>query len=266
MKENNKKLTLFLLIALTSLPFFIFIKQPQWSDSSKVLLYLSSVVGYIGISLMVWQLVIGTRSIAGLFFKDLPGLLKIHSFLGKYGTILVFTHPIFYILSSKLSFTYLFNIHLEEGYERYVTLGRLAFFSLIIIWLTSAIVRGSIKYRPWKYIHYLSYPALGFSLLHIPDIGNSVTESGVRFMWLGLVAVSLIAFALRMRHLFGYGKMKFELIDKKEISPSVRQFQLKPLNQSFKIGRGQYIYLQKNLWGKNTHLAYWTLINQLAKF
>lgn len=199
---------------------------------------------------MVWQLIIGTRSIAGLFFKDLPGLIKIHSFLGKYGTILVFTHPIFYILSQKLSLTYLFSIQIGEGYERYVTFGRLAFFALAGIWLTSAIVRSSIKYRPWKYIHYLSYPALGFSLLHVPDIGNSVTESGVRFMWLAMVATSLIAVALRMRHLFGYGKMQFELVDKNQVSPNVFQFQLRPIEGTFRIGRGQYIYIQKKLWGE----------------
>lgn len=235
---------------ITTVPFLVMVKYPDFGNFSSVMLYLSSVVGYAGIALMAWQLVLGTRSIAGLYFKDLPGLLKIHSWLGKYGILLIFSHPIFYILSTKDPISYIFKLKLDDGYEQAVTYGRLAFFGLLALWLTSAIVRGMIKYRPWKYIHYLAYPILALSLLHVPDIGNSISESSVRFAWLAMVAVSLICGALRLRHFFGYGKLQFELVSKKLISPSVWQFQLAPLNSSFQIGREQYVYLQAKLWGE----------------
>ena len=44
-------------------------------------------------------------------------------------------------------------------------MGRFALLAILLIWLSSAIVRGAISYRPWKYLHYLAYPVLFLSLL-----------------------------------------------------------------------------------------------------
>jgi DMSO/TMAO reductase YedYZ heme-binding membrane subunit len=46
--------------------------------------------------------------------------------------------------------------------EFHITLGRFALVLTLIVWITSAIVRSKIKWRPWKYIHLLSYPILFF--------------------------------------------------------------------------------------------------------
>ena len=154
MSEKSKRYTLLGVITLLALPFFVAVSLPkQWGlDSTNIKsisLYLSSVTGYIGLSLLIWQVVLGTRSISGLFFANLPSTLKLHRQIGTYGIAIFALHPILVLFAYSESILYIFLPSLRTEYEQAVTYGRLAFMGILLIWLSSAVLRSKIAYRPW---------------------------------------------------------------------------------------------------------------------
>lgn len=252
MNEKHKFYVLFVLIAISILPFLTIVKLPtSWTNFRDLSLYLSSFCGYVGVALMLWMFILGTRSIIGLYFNDLPKTLKIHRWLGTYGLIFILLHPIFIALHYSENFiTYTLLPNISSEFEKHVTFGRIAFLSMAIIWLTSAIVRGKIAYRPWKYIHYLSYVALPLSFLHVPTIGSSFGQQLVQVYWYSFIAIFMMCTALRMRHLFGYGKVSYKIIEHTQISSDVYLLVLEAIDAGVHVQSGQYVYVQRSLYSE----------------
>lgn len=253
--EKNKKRILYLLIAITSIPFFFAVNMPaSWGlDSANlktIAQYISAVAGYIGVSLILWELILGTRSVTGLFFDDVPKTLKIHSWLGKYGTLLIFLHPLLITYSYGEGLFYSFIPNLSTDFNQAVTYGRLAFFILLAVWVTSALLRGNIKYRPWKYIHYLVYFMLPLIFLHVPDVGSSFANTFIQFYWYLFIIIFLIFISLRMRHLFGYGKVYYQITSHQQILSDTYLLKLVPQEKTIDIKLGQYIYIQRSLFAE----------------
>jgi predicted ferric reductase len=118
-------------------------------------------------------------------FQDLAPVLKIHKWLGKYGLIAIFLHPILITISYGESWLYSFIPQLSTVAERHIMLGQIPFWLLLIVWLTSAIVRDRIAFRPWRYIHWLAYICVTFALLHVPDLGSQEsTVTAVKAIYL----------------------------------------------------------------------------------
>lgn len=249
MSEARKQQLVVFGLLLTTIPFFFIVDMPtSWTSLKALALYLSTVAGYIGLAFLTWSFVLGTRSVSGLFFSDLPSKLKLHRQLGTYGIIVFVLHAILVVIALSLPLTYLITPELDGlGYERAVTFGRFALYGLLLIWFTSAIVSKAINYRPWKYIHYIAYPVLFLSLLHIPATGTSFSNRAVLFYWSVFVSIILLCVALRMRHLFGFGKVVYEIEKNKALTEDVQLLRLRATNKAIDIHAGQYIYLQPSL-------------------
>ncbi|MCA9327291.1 ferric reductase-like transmembrane domain-containing protein [Candidatus Saccharibacteria bacterium] len=254
MSEQSKRNALVWLMALTMLPLPYIVALPNMAMASSFWLYVSAVTGYLGLVMLMWMFILGTRSVMGLFFNDLAPVLSIHKWLGKYGTLLVFAHPVAIALSYGVNMlTYTLVPALDDGsFERTVTWGRFALWALIIIWITSALVRDRIAFRPWKYIHYLAYVALPLALLHIPAIGSSYRSlDAPRAYFMSVLALFFIFAFLRIRHLFGLGKARYVVTKHLEISPDVWMVAMRPEGRAISLRRGQYIYLQWSLLGES---------------
>jgi 3-phenylpropionate/trans-cinnamate dioxygenase ferredoxin reductase subunit len=253
MAETTKRTITLLLIVLTTLPFVFIVKHPaSWAISAEnapsLAHYLSSVLGYIGIGLLLWMYILGTRSIVGLYFRDLSWTLKIHKWLGTYGVLFVFLHPFLsaYVYGENL-LTYWIAPRLSGEFQQHVTYGRIGFLALLIVWVTSALIREKISYRPWKYIHYLSYIALPLGILHVREIGVSQGLAWVDFYFYSFIVVYLVITALRARHLVGFGKVDFEIAEHKQLSDDVHLIKLVHPQKRIAIRTGQYVYLQRSL-------------------
>ena len=99
-----------------------------------------------------------------------------HTWLGKYGTLLIFLHLIFVTIGFGESWLYSLITNIISSYEFNVTLGRIAIYGLLIVWVSSAILRSRMSYRVWRYLHYLSYAIIPSALLHIL-VGSIYAES-----------------------------------------------------------------------------------------
>jgi len=253
--EKQKYRLLIGLIFLTILPLPL-IAHPSrlmFTDVASFMLYSSSVLGYLGIVLLLWMYVLGTKSVIGLYFRDMASVMKVHKWLGTYGTLFIFAHP----LAAALAYgqnVILYSIlpNLSTNFDIYVTWGRFALYALIIIWVTSAIARGAIGYRPWKYIHYVAYVALPLSLLHIPTIGVAFeSERPAKLYFFVAVLVWVVFSLLRFRHLFMLGKLSYTVVSQQAATPEIMYLVMMP-NQPARIShfKGQFIYLQMNLLGE----------------
>lgn len=252
MTEKNKRSFLLILMTLSVLPLpFIVQQSVTWGINAGSWLYLSAVTGYFGLLGLLWMYILGTKSVMGLYFRDLAPVYKLHGWLGKYATLLVFVHPLAIALSygaSMLTYTWLPNF--GTSFEQSVTWGRFAFWALLIVWFTSALVRGRMSYRPWKYLHYLAYVALPLSLLHIPSIGSSYKVlSFPRVYFMGVLFLAVVFSVLRLRHLFMLGRAEYEVIRHDTIAKDTQLLRLKPVGRVLTPKPGQYVYVQASLLG-----------------
>ncbi len=246
----RKKLIIAALIA-SILPFILLVSWPTAAESSGVslkayTLFATSVFGLIGALIMLWEFLLGTRVLIRKVFPDMIWSLKLHRWLGTYGSLLVWLHPLLAIYSLGLSFWYVFSPNFSSRYETYISYGRIAFLLFIAIWVTSAVVRGRIKYRPWKYIHLSSYVLLPLVLLHAMVNGIQLAQSSLLlYYWYGLAIVYLILVAVRVGYQFGYGKQAYKIINIKT-NGDLAVLQLRHTDRGSAITPkpGQYVYLQ----------------------
>ncbi len=252
MSERKKRKCTVWLIIFSLAPLPLLVQMPQWNLASSVWLYGSAVTGYVGLVLLLWMYILGTKSVIGLYFRDLAPVLSIHKWLGKYGTLAVFFHPVATAVAygdSIISYTLFPN--LSQSFERSVTWGRFALYALGVVWLTSAVVRSRLGFRPWKYVHYLSYVALPLALVHVPSIGSSYHAlDAPRMYFMSVLFLLMPVSVLRLRHLFSLGRARFTLVEQAEVSPGVWRIVLTPEGRNVRVRRAQYVYLQWSLFGE----------------
>lgn len=251
-RHRKGKLLIVATMVAMAIPFLFWVKFPAldgWGAQSltRLATYGALLSGFVGTVVLLWQYILGSRTMSAHLTTDLQWSIGLHKNLGIYGTLLIFLHPLLIMYSYGEDFLYTIVPNVSSTFEYYVTLGRFAFIILLIIWATSALLRGKIKYRPWKYIHYLTYVLLPFSLLHAPPIGTTLNNSPlVLAYWYGLSAVFIFVTLLRIRSLFGYGKQPYEITLNQQVARDIFLIRLKPLGRILTPTRGQFLYLQNS--------------------
>jgi predicted ferric reductase len=69
----------------------------------------------------------------------------------------------------------------------------------------------------------------------------------VQFYWFCFIALFLLFTALRMRHLFGYGKVSYEVVRHSQKTKDVYVLHIKSLGKKIELHAGQYVYVQLGL-------------------
>ena len=89
MTEQTKRRILVTLIILSVLPSALLPVAPTHFTLQTTTLYLSTITGYIGVMFLLWMYMLGARSVFGLLFHDLAPVMRIHKWLGKYGSVMI---------------------------------------------------------------------------------------------------------------------------------------------------------------------------------
>ena len=211
---------------------------------------LASVVGYLGVALLFVQITFGSRHIFSFFTKDNVFINKIHKFIGIYGTLLIFSHPFFEMMWREDSLLWIVTPHFSNQFESSLSFGRFALFLLVILWLTSAIMRESIKWRPWKYTHLIAYPLIFLVLFHTPGVGSFFADyTFIRVIWYVLFWMFIVSLLYRLVAWSGVTKKKGKVLKRDMQGDS-----LLILTLSFPKGMkdpeiGQHVYLQARSFG-----------------
>jgi len=246
MTEKSKRSLLIIAILASLLPAFLLMTWPSVVSVSTVSLWLADTLGYIGIVLLLWMYILGAKSVMGIVFRDLAPVLSIHKWIGKYGVLAIFLHPLLVTIGFGESLFYSIVPHIGTLYERHVTLGRISFWLLVLTWFVSAIIRDRVKFRPWKYLHYLAYVCVPFALLHVPNVGSHyMSSSAVKLYFFGLVITFFIITLLRLRGLMNLDKIAYEVVSHTGITDTDNVLYLKPVSDlHIEPKRGQYAYVK----------------------
>jgi len=201
--------------------------------------------------MLFWQMLLGVRLIIKNITGDYSSTVKIHKLLGKYGTIFVLIHPFLesYSYAQNLVFT-LPDFTTEFG--RQITVGRAAFFMAATIWLTSAIIRKSMKYRPWIYLHYLSYPIMFFVFLHARELGTFLnTIPFIKLYFYLLMAGYLVVMAVKAYAVLNFDKKTFKLSKVVKSDGNIFAYTLQPINKRILFLPGQFAYIKTHFFGES---------------
>lgn len=248
MNEKTKRKYLIALIVLSAVPALLLVKYPTLVNAKTLTLYLSAIFGYLGVVSLLWSYILGAKSVMGVVFHDLAPVISIHKWLGKYGTLAIFIHPLLVMFSYGENLLYLIKPELGTEFANHVTLGRIAFLVCVFIWITSAVIRDRIKFRPWRYLHMLGYIALPFAFLHIPDVGSHFMTSTAVKAYVYLLIVTFFVFSLfRLRGLLNVSASRYKIVSHKRLvdeDPEIYFVQLSPEDDRVVPAPGQYVYLK----------------------
>lgn len=248
MNENNKRQLLIIAIIVSLFPTVLLVRFPSMISAKAVAIYISAIAGYAGMVVLLWSYILGAKSVMGIVFRDLAPVLAIHKWLGKYGTLAIFLHPLLIMYGYSASLLYAVLPDTSTRFESHVTLGRISFIIVAVIWVTSALLRGKIKFRPWRYVHLLGYIALPFAFLHVPDVGSQFMGSvAVKGYFFALLIVFIVFTVLRLRGLLGLDKSSYRIVAHRQLvtdDPSVWLLQLRPTSDRIVPAKGQYVYIK----------------------
>lgn len=259
MKLKKLKLPIFLILA-TSLPFLLLLLKVDWSlwNSDREFFWIdfvaviSNIFGFLGIMILYWQFILGSRFIAKYLSKDILELNKLHQFLGKYGFLLVIAHPMLERINYVQDYLWVMLPNLSSQLERHITIGRIAYFSFVLVWLTSAFLRKRMKYRPWLYIHYITYPALLLIFFHSLEIGRYLQEyKALALLWVVMGGLYGIFLCIRILYFLGYLQPKYKLVKKQKVGEDIVLLTFKALGKTISQPKaGQYAYLKAKQFGE----------------
>lgn len=217
----------------------------QWSVAATAY-WASTICGYAGAMTLAWLLLLGSRPASRLLTTDYAGGINLHRWLGTWGAVLIFAHPLLVMLGYSEDLAFLVVPDLSTATARAITLGRVSLWLILLVWVTSALLRGRMSRRPWKYLHFTAYLAAFFLVFHIPLAGFNFSDRpyAAVYYWI-LLALLVVAIAARLGGAWGLGKHRFAVVSNKEISPAVHELQLRQLStRPFAPSPGQFVYLQ----------------------
>lgn len=216
------------------------------------MLVVANIVGYIGLFLIWFQVVFGSRHIFKYLTNDTVLINRWHKQIGIYGMLFFFAHPLLSMMSRLEDFSWIFVPDFSTGTSTYISLGKIAFILLIIIWITSAIIREKIKWRPWKYIHLLSYPVIILAFIHVTYIGTFYhSYIGIRIIWMTMFLMVVFSIILRLCAWGGLLKNKAVITNLEIFNETILFITLKPKTTIYP-SIGQHVYIQSGPW-KSEH-------------
>jgi predicted ferric reductase len=211
---------------------------------------IANILGYIGFILLYTQVVFGSRHVFKYITHDTVLVNRYHSVVGKYAIIFVLLHPLVMLSVWMAEYTWLFTLNFENEIEAHISLGRMALILFLVVWITSALIRSKIKWRPWKWVHLLTYPIVFFTLMHIKDLGTWYKSySIIQFLWAFAVCIFFSAIIIRILTWSGVLKQKYTLVSKQLVGSDLLVIRLKPIGEKLSSTIGQHFFLQTKRFG-----------------
>jgi len=244
---RHRRLQLAIILSIT--PFLWLFTQSTYLGGWTATI--ANLFGFIGAVLILWQFALGNRFVVKRFSPDRISLVKTHIFLGLYGIVFALAHPLLEFFAYGMSWALFINFDLSTEFYQQVMLGRLAFYLLLIVWITSAFLRRKIHYRPWLYIHYLTYPLLLFIFFHATEIGTAINHYPfIQAYWFFLIFVYWGLVLGRLTAFFNLGKPRYSLTNKQTLANGITRYTFTPAGKHITPQVGQFAYIRPSFFGE----------------
>lgn len=246
-----KKIILTLIIISTA-PFFWLSTQTHVLANDATYAF-ANISGLIAGTILWWQFILGSRFINKKFTSDYLGLVSLHTTLGITGGLLAFLHPILEMNVYGTSIEFLYTWSLTTERALHITFGRIGFVLLVVIWVSSALLRKTLKRRPWLYIHYLTYPMMFFIFLHAQTIGSFILEFPlIRGYWMFLALSYSFILIYRLTKFLNLAQPRYLLKNKQQVTDGIVLYTFEPVSsQTLSPKVGQFAYIKPSFFGES---------------
>lgn len=208
------------------------------------LLVAGNIVGYIGAIILWFQAVFGSRHIFKYITSDTVLINRLHKQLGIYGMLLIALHPLLEMMVRLENLLWIITPDFIVPTATYITLGKIAFVLLILVWITSAMIREKIKWKPWKYIHLLAYPLVVLVFIHMKQIGTFMEHyTLIQAIWFSMFLIFILASFARLLAYAGVLKNPAQITELTMVGESIILITFKP-QTLVTPSIGQHIYIQ----------------------
>lgn len=159
--------------------------------------YIVRASGLVAAALIILLILSGIGLITGHTFRLFEPLRAwaIHRAIGISLVVAIFSH-IFFLLFDNYQRYSLEMILIPSISSLWVGFGIFAFYFLVVIIISSLLIVNSHK-KVWKTIHLLSYLTVGLIFFHALNMGTDLKTGLLRYLWLGIGVVILIASMVR---------------------------------------------------------------------
>ncbi len=231
-------------LLLLGLVFCSFLFYVPLLSSNLTGLTIGRFIGFIGLQLILWQVILGSRQIVRLVTPNLLWANKLHRLMGTYGFLIIALHPL--LMVSTYGLALVWPPSFASTFDIGVRIGVLAFSVLSVIWLTSAILRGrALSWRWWKRLHLLAYIIYPLLFIHLTVTGSSLTRYPWLSAWLFTInTVFLVIILLRIAGWAGLTKQRYKVVATTPVAKDVTRFLLQPLKKGITPRPGQFAYFQ----------------------
>ncbi len=198
---------------------------------------LAGLVGFLFLSILI------ISGDTARLFDRFFGMDKIIKFQRKFTliiTVVVITHPLFFMLSGGIYLSYL----IPNFAVLPLALGILSLYIFAIVMTCSALYKR-IPYQMWQYIHILTYILFFFSLYHALTIGSDTNNIFIKSIFGILLIGVIVGGVYRIYYKIKYRKFKCHVKEIKWETPGIFTLKLKP-NKKLFFKPGQFCFLRLN--------------------
>jgi predicted ferric reductase len=225
-------------IALSLLPMLL----PLLGDDPY---RLASVLGLVGGVLLCWQTVLGNRWITARVLPDRAAAVALHTWLGIAGGLAILLHPLVWRVAEGQPWSWLWTPDLTAGESRVITLGRVALLGFVLVWLSSTLARGALRYGTWRRLHLLSYPTAALAFAHGLLATGVLHEQPLLYAyWCLLAAATAAALVVRL-----VAPARAHTVADRTVSAGVTRLTLDPVGAPLPVRPGAFYYLRRGRTG-----------------
>jgi predicted ferric reductase len=245
-----KKRILVAAIAITAASPLLFVRWNEPTPLLQSFKMLAKTGALCGTVLVVWQVLLGFRQLAGRALTDLIWVFKSHKTIGRWILFLIALHPIFitiyYIIKKGSN-----PLFLEGGFPfaGYVIIGMTALLIFLAVVITSVFFRAKMAAKTWFGIHVMSYLAVSLVFVHSLPIGMTVGETSLRPIWWALGGVVAVILVFRLSFRLGAFTSKHKVSEVKIVGPEVTKISMEPIRRHMDPKLGQFVYIRRGLLG-----------------
>ena len=235
-----------LLVATAAMPaFFVRLDEPTRTlNAWKLLAKIGSLCGTV---LIFWQFLLGYRqAVARWVTPDYLWTIKVHKILGVAGVALILLHPAFitpYYLR-KFDMWLLFG-DLPWPLNLLVPLGMAGMLILLIILVTSTLLRKPMGRRAWYLTHLSTYVLLPLVFVHGYPIGMTLGETGLRHVWHALFGLTGIFYVLRLAAGLGAFSSVYKVTGVLRVAPEVVELRMTPVSRPLRPAPAQFAFFRR---------------------
>jgi len=245
----TRKAVLLCLITGTSLVPLFFVRLNEPSFLLNLFKLLAKTGSLCGALLLFWQFLLGYRqAVARWVTSDYLWVIQLHRRLGIGALCLIALHPVFIIpyYQIKPGLQSLLAV-LPEPLNLFVPLGILAFVLLLLIAVSSTLLRPRLSPRVWYGIHLTSYAVLPLVYIHGFPIGMTLQETGLSKIWIILFVLTGTFFVFRILGRFGVFDSRYEVVRVTPEGKDTVEIAMKPLRRPLQPGSAQFAFFRRGI-------------------